>query len=142
MDPGIVIALALAALIAGLALGWFAASRGVAPLRSEVDNLRRSLSESERDAAASGERAARASDLQKLLDAVTAERDEAIRLRFALEADARNFDLRMTDLKESKDALIAQFRAVGDQLLEKAHKDFLDKAGERFTPPTRRPRPS
>ena len=133
MDAGILIAVGLVVLVAGLALGWFAASRGVAPLRSEVDNLRRSLSESERDAAASGERAARASDLQKLLDAVTAERDEAIRLRFALEADARNFDLRMTDLKESKDALIAQFRAVGDQLLEKAHKDFLDKAGERFT---------
>jgi DNA recombination protein RmuC len=39
----------------------------------------------------------------------------------------------MKDLAESRDALIAQFRAVGDQLLEKAHKDFLDKAGERFS---------
>jgi DNA recombination protein RmuC len=39
----------------------------------------------------------------------------------------------MKDLAESKDALIAQFREIGDQLLEKAHKDFLEKAGERFT---------
>ncbi len=39
----------------------------------------------------------------------------------------------MKDLAELRDALIAQFRSVGDQLLEKAHKDFLEKAGERFT---------
>jgi DNA recombination protein RmuC len=51
----------------------------------------------------------------------------------ALQADARNFDQRMKDLASSRDALIAQFRAVGDQLLEKAHKDFLEKAGERFS---------
>ena len=132
MDAGIAIALALAALIAGLALGWLAASRGVAPLRSEVDNLRRSLSESERDAAASGERAARASDLQKLLDAVTAERDEAIRLRSALEADARNFDARMDELRQAKEVLVVQFREIGDKLLEKAQADFLTKADDRI----------
>jgi DNA recombination protein RmuC len=50
-----------------------------------------------------------------------------------MQADARNFDQRMKDLTESKDALVAQFRAIGDQLLEKAHKDFLEKAGERFS---------
>ena len=49
------------------------------------------------------------------------------------QTSARNFDQRMKDLAESKDALIAQFREIGDQLLDKAHKDFLEKAGERFT---------
>jgi len=74
------------------------------------------------------------------LDGVVRERDQArtncdaaSRELAALQADARNFEQRMKDLAESKDALIAQFRAVGDQLLEKAHKDFLEKAGERFS---------
>ena len=106
------IIVAIVALALGAALGWLFGSRG---------------------AGAATERGARAEQLQKLLDAVTGERDEAIRARATLEADARNFDQRMDDLKQSKDALVAQFRTIGDQLLEKAHKDFLNKAGERFT---------
>ena len=51
MEPVIAVVLALAALVVGLALGWFAASRG-ADQGSE-----------------------RAEQLQKLLDAVTAERN-------------------------------------------------------------------
>jgi len=113
MDATMAVVLALLALIMGLALGWFIAMRS--------------------NSATAAERTERAEQLQSLLDAVTHERDEAYRARATLEADSRNFDARMTDLKESKDALIAQFRAVGDQLLEKAHKDFLEKAGERFT---------
>ena len=108
--------LALVALAVGLGLGWLLGARG-------------------------GERAkANAEALRLQLDAVVGERDAARgaldasgRELAALQADARNFDARMKDLQESKDALIAQFRAVGDQMLEKAQKDFLDKAGERFT---------
>ena len=111
MDINLII-LGLLALGVGMSLGWLLGSRG---------------------AGAATERGARAEQLQKLLDAVTGERDEAMRARATLEADARNFDQRMDDLKQSKDALVAQFRTIGDQLLEKAHKDFLDKAGERFT---------
>ena len=102
----------LVALLLGAVIGWLAGSRG---------------------SAATAERAARAGELQKLLDAVTAERDEAMRARAGLEADARNFADRMKDLQESKDSLVRQFREIGDQLLEKAHKDFLARAGERFT---------
>ncbi|HEV2044955.1 MAG TPA: DNA recombination protein RmuC [Sphingomicrobium sp.] len=86
-----------------------------------------------RGAGAATERGARAERLQAMLDAVVGERDAALRDKASLEADARNFDQRMDDLKQSKDALVAQFRTIGDQLLEKAHKDFLEKAGERFT---------
>ena len=100
------------ALAIGALLGWLLGSRG---------------------AGAATERGARADQLQKMLDAVVVERDGALREKATLEADARNFDQRMDDLKQSKDALVAQFRTIGDQLLEKAHKDFLDKAGERFT---------
>ncbi|QDP20615.1 DNA recombination protein RmuC [Sphingomonas xanthus] len=109
------------------------ASRQASPLRGEIDGLRERLGAAEREGAAAGERAARAEQLQKLLDAVTGERDEAMRVRAMLEADARNFDARMKDLQESKDALIAQFRSVGDQMLEKAQKDFLERAGQRFS---------
>ena len=109
MEPVIAVVLALVALVAGLALGWFAASR------------------------AAGQGAARAAELQKLLDAVTAERDEALRARAGLEADSRNFDARMADLQKSRDELINQFREIGDKLLAKAHEDFLAKAGERFS---------
>jgi DNA recombination protein RmuC len=108
MDGVIAVMLALAALIVGLALGWYAASR------------------------AAQQGAARAEQLQKLLDAVTAERDEAMRGKAALEADARNFDARMTELREAKDMLVVQFREIGDKLLEKAQQDFLAKADDRI----------
>jgi len=111
-----VIAFILVALALGALIGWLFASRESAGARQTVETLR----------------------LQ--LDSVVKERDEArsncdaaSRELAALQADARNFEQRMRDLAESRDALIAQFRAVGDQLLEKAHKDFLEKAGERFS---------
>jgi DNA recombination protein RmuC len=113
MDATVPILLALIIGVAlGALIGWLYASRG---------------------AAAATERASRAAELQKLLDAVTAERDEALQARATLQADARNFDARMADLQKSREELVNQFREIGDKLLEKAHKDFLDKAGERFT---------
>jgi DNA recombination protein RmuC len=86
-----------------------------------------------RTSAADAERAARAAELQRLLDAVTGERDEALQAKAGLQADARNFETRMADLQKSRDELVNQFREIGDKLLEKAHKDFLAKAGERFS---------
>jgi len=113
MDATFLIILALVIGVAlGALIGWLYASRA---------------------SAADGERAARAAELQKLLDAVTAERDEALQAKAGLQSDARNFDARMADLQKSREELVNQFREIGDKLLEKAHKDFLDKAGERFT---------
>jgi DNA recombination protein RmuC len=113
MDAIFLIILALVIGVAlGALIGWLYASRA---------------------SAADGERAARAAELQKLLDAVTAERDEALQAKAGLQSDARNFDARMADLQKSREELVNQFREIGDKLLEKAHKDFLDKAGERFT---------
>jgi DNA recombination protein RmuC len=108
MDAVIAVMLALAALVVGLALGWFAASR------------------------ASAHGSARAEQLQKLLDAVTAERDEAMRARAALEADARNFDARMSEIREAKEALSAQFSEIGNKLLGEAQEAFLKRADQRF----------
>jgi DNA recombination protein RmuC len=116
MDLGVAIAIATIALGLGAVIGWLFASREGAAAKQTVESLRMQL------------------------DSVSAERDQAranldtsSRELAALQADARNFDQRMKDLAESKDALIAQFREIGDQLLDKAHKDFLEKAGERFT---------
>ncbi len=115
MDVG-VIAFILVALLVGAAVGWLLGSRDGVGARQTVENLRLQLNEvvMERDEARTN-------------------CDAASKELAALQADARNFDQRLKDLTDSRDALIAQFRAVGDQLLEKAHKDFLEKAGERFS---------
>ena len=115
MDLGLILGV-IAALAIGALIGWLVAGRNSAGAAQTVENLRMQL------------------------DAVTGERDQArsnldasSRELAAMQADARNFDQRMKDLADSKDALVAQFREIGDQLLDKAHKDFLEKAGERFT---------
>jgi DNA recombination protein RmuC len=115
MDLGVVIAIAAIALALGAVIGWLFASREGAAAKQTVESLRMQLN------SVSAER-----------DEARANLDSSSRELAALQADARNFDQRMKDLAESKDALIAQFREIGDQLLEKAHKDFLEKAGERF----------
>ena len=114
------VVLAVVAVVAGLLIGALIArlyaSRESAAARQTVDTLRLQLD-----------------GVVKERDEARANCDAASRDLATLQADARNFDQRMKDLADSRDALIAQFRAVGDQLLEKAHKDFLDKAGERLT---------
>ena len=102
----------LVALAVGALIGWLWGSRGGEQAKAAVESLRLQLDEvrNERDA----------------------NRDAARDLA-ALQADARAFEQRMKDLTDSRDALVAQFREVGDKLLEKAHKDFLAKAGERFS---------
>ena len=111
MDAGLAIALALVALALGAVIGWLVGNRA---------------------AAAATERAARAAELQKLLNAVTAERDEAMQARAALEADARNFDARMAEIREAKEALSAQFSEIGGKLLGEAQEAFLKRADQRF----------
>ena len=115
MDASLII-VGLFALALGALIGWLLGARGGEQGRATAESLRLQLDgvREERDSARSAHEA-------------------SARELAALQADARNFEARLKDLQESKDALIAQFRAVGDQLLEKAHKDFLDKAGERFT---------
>ena len=115
MDATVII-VAIAAAAVGALIGWLLGSREGTGAKQTVENLRMQLDEvvRERDQARS--------------DCGTASRELA-----TLQADARNFEARMKDLAESKDALVAQFRAIGDQLLEKAHKDFLEKAGERLS---------
>ena len=116
MDWGTVAAFVVVALVLGGIIGWLFASRDGAAAKQTVESLRMQLDEVVRER-----------------NEARANCDAASRELATLQADARNFDQRMKDLTESKDALIAQFRAIGDQLLEKAHKDFLEKAGQSFS---------
>ena len=63
---------------------------------------------------------------------VTKERDAAMRDLAGLQADARNFEARMKELMEAKEALTAQFHEVGAKLLSEAQKQFLERADARF----------
>jgi len=110
MDPLILLLIAVL-LAAAAALGWFVG----------------------RGRAGALEERARAGDLLRMtLDGVTKERDEAMRDLSALQADARNFETRMKELSEAKEALTAQFHEVGAKLLGDAQKQFLERADARF----------
>ncbi|GAA4816052.1 DNA recombination protein RmuC [Sphingosinicella ginsenosidimutans] len=112
MDPIYLLLAILVALAAGLALGWFAG-------RSRASAL--------------AEERAKAAELLRLaLDEVTKERDEASRNLATLQADARNFETRIAELREAKDSLAAQFREVGAAMLGEAQKQFLERADARF----------
>ena len=123
MDSTAVIVIVLVALLVGATLGWLVASRGGEQGKAVADALRLQLDgvREERDSARA--------DTERLRAAHEATGRELA----AFQADSRNFEARLKDLQQSKDALVAQMREVGDQLLERAQKDFLEKAGERFT---------
>lgn len=115
MDASLII-VAIVTLALGALIGWLFAGRETAGAKQTIESLRMQL------------------------DGVASERDEArdqigpLSAELArLRAEAEHFDQRMKDLAANRDALVTQFREIGDQLLEKAHKDFLAKAGERFT---------
>jgi len=114
MDP-ISLLLALIALAVGAALGWLLASRHSGKAGATADLLRLTLDEvtKERDAER-GRANAAAQDLA------------------TLHADARNFEARMKELLEAKEALTAQFHEVGAKLLSDAQKQFLERADSRF----------
>jgi DNA recombination protein RmuC len=112
MDPLVIFIIAVLALALGLLLGWLV-GRG-------------------RAAALAEERGRTAELLRLTLSEVTKERDEAIRDLSALQADARNFEARMKELMEAKEALAAQFHEVGAKLLSEAQKQFLERADARF----------
>ncbi|MBB3763840.1 DNA recombination protein RmuC [Sphingomicrobium lutaoense] len=115
MDPFLILT-ALGGLAIGAVIGWLLGKQGAARAEASVESLRMQLDavREERDAA---------------LNEVKSGSAELARLR----AEAEHFAQRMKDLEDSKDKLVAQFREVGDKMLEKAQQDFLEKAGARFS---------
>ena len=112
---GLTLAIGIVALLAGLAIGWFA--RAGAAARAEAQ-------------------AADMPQLRAQLGEVTAARDTALRElaveRASLGERAQAFEARLTELREAKDALSAQFNEVGAKLLADAQRQFLERADQRF----------
>ena len=106
---------AFVALVLGAVIAWLFAGRQIAALRVHVDQ----------------------SDLHRsMLNAVTKERDDALRIhgehRAGSEAREAAFQARLDEMASAREALSAQFSEVGAKLLESAQRQFLDRADERF----------
>ena len=49
-----------------------------------------------------------------------------------LKANAANFDKQMAQMKEAREEMLAQFKALGSEVLSKSQEEFLKRADERF----------
>ncbi len=139
----VVLGLMLAALLAGLAIGWFLARRAMAPLLAERQGLADRLAAADearnvalRDLALAEQRAQTAELLRPMLSEVTAERDargqELAALRAASDARAEAFEAQLKALQEAREQLSAQFSEIGGRLLGDAQRQFLERAEQRF----------
>jgi DNA recombination protein RmuC len=105
----------VAALAAGALIGWLLGSREGAGAKQTVDTLRLQLDE-----------------VVKERDVNRGAAQELAALKAAQGERERAFEARMTELKEAKDALSAQFSEIGGKLLNEAQKAFLERADARF----------
>ncbi len=143
MSSGVAILLAMGALLCGLLVGWWFASRSSGALKSERDEARAAGEDwrNKWNETALGF-AAQSEKLQRLVEAeaqLILERETAANLKAEVAALSRaeqerekSFNERLAELKDAKDALSAQFAEVGSKLLEVAQKKFLDRADDQF----------
>jgi len=132
LDLLFILPLLLLGLGLGWGLGWFVGNRQAAAFRDERDAQAESFRRAIADLAAADERAKQVPLLQAQVEALRGERDAALRETATLQADSRNFELRLKELTEARDLLSAQFSEIGGKLLQDAQKNFLDRAGARF----------
>lgn len=140
MDPQILSLVALLlGLGAGLALGWFLASRPVADLRArflardgEARDLDEKFKAAIRDLAGASERAARADSLADELAGVRADRDAARAELATLHANAAHFEEQKRLLLEAQEGLKREFENAGAKVLARAQEAFLARAQERL----------
>ncbi|MEN3971293.1 DNA recombination protein RmuC [Sphingomicrobium sp. XHP0235] len=109
------VAIALIALLAGAAVGWLVGRQGAGKAEGTVESLRMQL------------------------DAVSAERRDAVERRDAMQseldalrAEKATFDARLADFERQKNELQNQFRELSDKALDRISKDFFEKAEKRF----------
>lgn len=131
MEP-LALILIFAALLAGLALGWFLGGRPAADWRArhgereaEVKDHAERLARMAPELATMSERAARADGLAADLDKARAEN-----ARFA--AERAGFEEQKRLLEESRANLLREFENTGAKVLEQARETFLASAAERF----------
>ena len=104
----------IAALLIGLAVGWWLAARGVAAMRAEHDARTEEFRKAIVDLAAAEERARAADALRGELAEIRADRDARAADVARLEAEVRGFDERVAEHYETRNALAA-IRAERDQ---------------------------
>ncbi|WNO52484.1 DNA recombination protein RmuC [Stakelama saccharophila] len=126
------IVIAFAAILSGLAAGWFFGSRAVAGMRAERDARTQEFKQAIVDLARAEEQAAEASRLREQIETIRQERDAA-KLEVAdLKARAGAFEERLEEFKNAREAMAGQFREVAHNLLGEAQKSFLARANDRF----------
>ena len=107
--------LCLFALAGGGLIGWLLGGRGAGALKAERDLHLENFKAAIRD-----------------LETAIGERDSARMDVVKLRAEHAAFEARLTELREAKDALSAQFAEVGNRLLGEAQRQFLERADQRF----------
>ncbi|MBL8648776.1 MAG: DNA recombination protein RmuC [Sphingopyxis sp.] len=118
MDIASLLALLVALVLGGL-IGWLLAGRQAGALKAERDGLTERFRTAVIDLAAEAEARAAADRQLAALLAAQDERDRA-------------HDAQIAQLKDAQAALTAQFREVGQTMLDGAQKAFLERADARF----------
>lgn len=116
MDPTL---LAIIALVLGLAIGagagWFIGSRQAAGATAKLAEV---------EAVAAEREAEFKTAIKELGEA---------RIEIAtLQANAANFDKQMTQMTQAREEMLAQFKALGSEVLSRSQEEFLKRADERF----------
>jgi len=124
--------LILAALALGAALGWYFGNREVGALRSALAARDTEFKQAISDLAVASERVHDMREVRELLAETTRERDAARLENVELRTRAAGFEARFAEYKADREAMEAQFRDVGAQVLDRAQENFLNRAGERF----------
>jgi DNA recombination protein RmuC len=142
MSPILALALPIF-LLAGLCLGWLLRARGVVRVEHERDDLRAQVAQAMAEVNLARGQAqqvdmvrAELLDTRAVLDSTreALARSESDRSALNAERLARTeaFETQLTQLREAKEQLSAQFSEVGAKLLDVAQRQFLERADQRF----------
>ena len=141
------IVIALAALLLGLACGWWFGRSEAAGLRAALDQRHEEFRRAITELASAEERARGAADLAATLDRMRTEREtmlgELATLRAQsdafgerLAAQAEGFERQLAAQRahqaEARETMIAQFRDLAGSALTEAQRQFLERADARF----------
>ncbi len=112
---GLSLLIALVALIVGGLVGWLWAGRQEGAFKADAGRFKSAIK-----------------DLAAEVTRREAAERAVTRLETQGEERGRAFEAQIKQLNEAKDALTAQFREVGQAMLDKAQTDFLARADDRF----------
>ena len=136
MDP-VALVIVVAALLAGLAAGWFLGSRTSQELRTQRDAIDASARELETKLALAEQRAEDVELLKFTLNGIREERDAAQQEIAAYRASAaareQAHDEQMKQVREMRRQVETEFSVLAEKALTEAQGKFLERANERFT---------